>query len=195
MFRKGTGATRVERKFAGNVGGALRRWCKGIGLIVSGAVSLPITVFGGRGAMMRSLLLAARGPAGSPRNSVSSTKNTDSHACAVTPGPEQRPPADAIGRHGAAFRRAPDLQQATGDAQAQPMVTFTFDDVPASACEIGARILEQHGERGTFYVAAQACGKVNSGRTSAASIDQLQKSMGEWARDRLPHLYPPAVRS
>ncbi len=61
MFRKGTGATRVERKFAGNVGGALRRWCKGIGLIVSGAVSLPVTVFGGRGAMMRSLLLAARG--------------------------------------------------------------------------------------------------------------------------------------
>ena len=61
MFRKGTGATRVERKFAGNVGGAVRRWCKGIGLIVSGALSLPVAAFGGRGAVMRSLLLAARG--------------------------------------------------------------------------------------------------------------------------------------
>jgi len=61
MFRKGTGATRVERKFAGNTSGTVRRWCKGMGLIVSGAASLPIAAFGGRGAMMRSLLLAARG--------------------------------------------------------------------------------------------------------------------------------------
>jgi glycosyltransferase involved in cell wall biosynthesis len=61
MFRKGTGATRVERKFVGNIGGAVRRWCKGLGLIGSGALSLPITAFGGRRAMMRSLILAARG--------------------------------------------------------------------------------------------------------------------------------------
>ncbi len=61
MFRKGTGATRVERKFASNISGAVRRWVKAIGLIVSGVASLPITAFGGRGAMMRSLLLAARG--------------------------------------------------------------------------------------------------------------------------------------
>ena len=61
MFRKGTGATRVERKFAGNLGGAVLRWCKGVGLIASGAVSLPITALSGRGAMMRSLVMAARG--------------------------------------------------------------------------------------------------------------------------------------
>lgn len=61
MFRKGTGATRVERKFVGTIGGALRRWCKGLGLIASGAVSLPIAAIGGRPAMMRSLILAARG--------------------------------------------------------------------------------------------------------------------------------------
>jgi glycosyltransferase involved in cell wall biosynthesis len=61
MFRKGTGATRVERKFFGNIGGAARRWCKGLGLIGSGALSLPIMAFGGRRAMMRSLILAARG--------------------------------------------------------------------------------------------------------------------------------------
>ena len=59
MFRKGTGATRVERKFTSNL--ILRRWCKGIGLIVSGAISLPITALGGRGSMMRSLVMAARG--------------------------------------------------------------------------------------------------------------------------------------
>lgn len=61
MFRKGTGATRVERKFAGNLGGAMRRWCKGVGLIASGTVSLPITALGGRAAVMRSLVMAARG--------------------------------------------------------------------------------------------------------------------------------------
>ncbi len=61
MFRKGTGATRVERKFAGNVGGAVRRWCKGLGLIGSAALTLPIAAFCGRRAIMRSLILAARG--------------------------------------------------------------------------------------------------------------------------------------
>ena len=61
MFRKGTGATRVERKFVRNIGGAVRRWCKGIGLIGSGALFLPFAAFGGRRAIMRSLVLAARG--------------------------------------------------------------------------------------------------------------------------------------
>ncbi|MDR3422649.1 MAG: glycosyltransferase family 2 protein [Xanthobacteraceae bacterium] len=61
MFRKGTGATRVERKFVGNIGGAVRRWCKGIGLIGSGALFLPFAALGGRRAIMRSLILAARG--------------------------------------------------------------------------------------------------------------------------------------
>lgn len=61
MFRKGTGATRVERKFAGTVIGAARRWFKGLGLIGSGALFLPIAALGGRPAIMRSLILAARG--------------------------------------------------------------------------------------------------------------------------------------
>src|SRR3954453_1915913 len=34
----------------------------------------------------------------------------------------------------------------------QPMVSFTFDDVPESAATIGAPMLEQQGGRGTFYV-------------------------------------------
>ena len=41
---------------------------------------------------------------------------------------------------------------------ATPLVTFTFDDIPASASEFGARILERHGARGTFYVSGGGCG-------------------------------------
>ncbi len=55
-----------------------------------------------------------------------------------------------------------------------PMVTFTFDDVPASACELGARIIERHGARGTFYVAGRGCGSANVGGPLRASIDQLR---------------------
>jgi len=55
-----------------------------------------------------------------------------------------------------------------------PMVTFTFDDVPASACDLGARILERHGARGTFYVAGRGCGSANAGGPLRASIDQLR---------------------
>jgi peptidoglycan/xylan/chitin deacetylase (PgdA/CDA1 family) len=39
-----------------------------------------------------------------------------------------------------------------------PIVTFTFDDVPVSACETGAAILTNHGVHGTFYVAGGGCG-------------------------------------
>jgi peptidoglycan/xylan/chitin deacetylase (PgdA/CDA1 family) len=58
---------------------------------------------------------------------------------------------------------------------APPMVTFTFDDVPASACELGARILERHGIRGTFYVAGGGCGTASVGGPLRASIDQLRR--------------------
>jgi peptidoglycan/xylan/chitin deacetylase (PgdA/CDA1 family) len=37
-------------------------------------------------------------------------------------------------------------------------VSFTFDDVPDSAYTNGAAILEQHGTRGTFYIAAGTLG-------------------------------------
>ena len=42
MFRNGTGATRVERKLPAAAIGVMRRWCKGLGLIGSGTLSLPI---------------------------------------------------------------------------------------------------------------------------------------------------------
>jgi peptidoglycan/xylan/chitin deacetylase (PgdA/CDA1 family) len=59
-----------------------------------------------------------------------------------------------------------------------PMVSFTFDDVPASACELGAHILEQQGARGTFFVAGSGCGTVGPGGPPRATIDQLRTA---WA--------------
>jgi glycosyltransferase involved in cell wall biosynthesis len=60
-FRIGTGATRIERRLKRNFGGAVRGWCKGLGLIGLGILSLPLAVCGGRGAIIRSLLRTARG--------------------------------------------------------------------------------------------------------------------------------------
>ena len=71
----------------------------------------------------------------------------------------------------------------------RPMVTFTFDDVPASACERGARILEQHGARGTFYVAGARL-RVGEPRRATACIDRsASRDMGERARNRMPYLF------
>jgi len=39
-----------------------------------------------------------------------------------------------------------------------PMVTFTFDDLPKSAATTGARILEAHDARGTFYISGELVG-------------------------------------
>lgn len=40
----------------------------------------------------------------------------------------------------------------------RPIVSFTFDDIPDSALDNGARVLARHGVRGTFYVAGGICG-------------------------------------
>jgi peptidoglycan/xylan/chitin deacetylase (PgdA/CDA1 family) len=40
----------------------------------------------------------------------------------------------------------------------RPLVSFTFDDVPDSAFSNGARVLDRHDTRGTFYVAPGICG-------------------------------------
>jgi peptidoglycan/xylan/chitin deacetylase (PgdA/CDA1 family) len=59
-----------------------------------------------------------------------------------------------------------------------PIVTFTFDDVPASACDTGASILEKYDARGTFYVTGRGCGQPGSGGPPLASIDQLRTVWG-----------------
>jgi peptidoglycan/xylan/chitin deacetylase (PgdA/CDA1 family) len=56
---------------------------------------------------------------------------------------------------------------------ATPLVTFTFDDVPASACSTGALMLEQHDARGTFYVSGGGCGAASPGGR-LATTDQLK---------------------
>jgi peptidoglycan/xylan/chitin deacetylase (PgdA/CDA1 family) len=55
-----------------------------------------------------------------------------------------------------------------------PMISFTFDDVPASACERGTAVLERHGARGTFYVSGSGCGRSNPAGPVCASVDQLR---------------------
>lgn len=57
----------------------------------------------------------------------------------------------------------------------RPLVTFTFDDAPASACAAGARLLEQHNARGTYYICGGGCGSTGyCGRlASAAQVHDL----------------------
>jgi peptidoglycan/xylan/chitin deacetylase (PgdA/CDA1 family) len=40
----------------------------------------------------------------------------------------------------------------------RPMVTFSFDDAPATAASVGAAVLEQRGVRGAFYISAGLAG-------------------------------------
>ena len=43
-----------------------------------------------------------------------------------------------------------------------PLVSFTFDDVPDSAYTNGATVLENHGVRGTFYIASGTLGSADA---------------------------------
>jgi peptidoglycan/xylan/chitin deacetylase (PgdA/CDA1 family) len=55
----------------------------------------------------------------------------------------------------------------------RPLVSFTFDDAAATACTVGAALLEQCHTRGTFYVSGEKCGKPSpTGRL--ATIEQLK---------------------
>jgi peptidoglycan/xylan/chitin deacetylase (PgdA/CDA1 family) len=49
--------------------------------------------------------------------------------------------------------RALERRPARGSSSG-PMVSFTFDDVPVSAVDAGAALLERRGWRGTFYISA-----------------------------------------
>jgi succinoglycan biosynthesis protein ExoM len=60
-FRNGTGATRMERNLNRDFRGVVRGWCKGLGLVSFGILSLPVAACGGRSAIVRSLMQAARG--------------------------------------------------------------------------------------------------------------------------------------
>jgi peptidoglycan/xylan/chitin deacetylase (PgdA/CDA1 family) len=60
----------------------------------------------------------------------------------------------------------------------RPIVSFSFDDFPRSAAANGARILENHGMRGTFYAAGSLCNKVVDGTTyyNASDLENLIKA-------------------
>ncbi len=55
----------------------------------------------------------------------------------------------------------------------KPIISFTFDDVPATACLAGAPILDRHGIRGTFFIAGAGFGR-QSPVGVLATPDQLR---------------------
>jgi peptidoglycan/xylan/chitin deacetylase (PgdA/CDA1 family) len=58
-------------------------------------------------------------------------------------------------------RRLVRLQHRRPAARApeRPMISFSFDDAPQSAFTTGARVLERHGVRGTYFVCAGLAGQ------------------------------------
>ncbi|MBB3944391.1 peptidoglycan/xylan/chitin deacetylase (PgdA/CDA1 family) [Rhizobium skierniewicense] len=60
----------------------------------------------------------------------------------------------------------------------RPIVSFTFDDVPDTAYTEGARILEENGVRGTFYIAGSLIGTAEPDRNliSAEECRSLAQS-------------------
>jgi peptidoglycan/xylan/chitin deacetylase (PgdA/CDA1 family) len=65
---------------------------------------------------------------------------------------------NSILRNAARYHRSKPFAMRNG----APLVSFTFDDVPDSACTNGAAVLEGFGIRGTFYVASGICGIVDT---------------------------------
>ena len=72
----------------------------------------------------------------------------------------------------------------------RPVVSFTFDDIPASAAHAGAAALEAHGARGTFYVCAGLFGQEgHMGRfADATEVSALIRQGHEVAGHTLNHL-------
>jgi glycosyltransferase involved in cell wall biosynthesis len=60
-FRKGTEATRIDRRYSPGRASAIRRWGAGIGLIAYGLLAVPVVAGRGRTSIMAKLLDAARG--------------------------------------------------------------------------------------------------------------------------------------
>lgn len=55
----------------------------------------------------------------------------------------------------------------------RPMITFSFDDAPASAAAEGARILERHGLHGTYFISAGLMG-AESHLGAYARVDEVK---------------------
>jgi peptidoglycan/xylan/chitin deacetylase (PgdA/CDA1 family) len=72
----------------------------------------------------------------------------------------------------------------------RPMISFSFDDAPASAADAGANILEARGHRGTYYISAALAGHSGPmGRyANAEEISRLAKAGHEIACHTYSHL-------
>lgn len=72
----------------------------------------------------------------------------------------------------------------------RPMVSFSFDDAPVSATTTGARILEERGWRGTYFVAAGLAGKDGPMGSYGANddIERLHRTGHEIACHTFSHL-------
>lgn len=74
---------------------------------------------------------------------------------------------------------------------AAPLVSFTFDDVPESAVSNGARLLEQAGCRGTFFVATSQLSRTTAnwrvaGREDVACLAAGGHEIGLHTHDHRP---------
>ena|ERR1700738_3477530 len=75
-----------------------------------------------------------------------------------------------------------------------PMVSFTFDDIPKSAATTGARLLDEHGARGTFYVSGGVVGSSspNWEMTDADNILALHARGHEIGCHTFSHIWLPS---
>ncbi len=69
-------------------------------------------------------------------------------------------------------------------------VTFTFDDVPKTACIAGAPILERYDARGTYYIASGLVGKPSplGSMFDAEDLINIHESGHEIAGHTFSHL-------
>lgn len=72
-------------------------------------------------------------------------------------------------------------------APTRPIVSFSFDDVPASGLSNGARILEAHGARGTFYVAGGLAGREHDGQM--ISGDEEYRALAQRGHEIAHHTF------
>jgi peptidoglycan/xylan/chitin deacetylase (PgdA/CDA1 family) len=68
-------------------------------------------------------------------------------------------------------------------APERPMITFSFDDAPATATAAGAAVLEERGVRGVYYVCAGLAGEVGhmgrfAGREDMMRVAQAGHEIG-----------------
>ena len=105
------------------------------------------------------------------------TIDTDTHA--LLPGssapriPQPRPVSPLRGGLSRKLASALVTKSVTARNE-RPLVSFTFDDIPESAFVHGARVLEENGARGTFYIAGGLCGTTDANRRLVSTSDCVQ---------------------